>query len=290
MGSFPRHMPCFVQGHTWHTHTHIHINTHTHTHSPHYLSLPLSCVGEHNSTADSFVKRLCCLACMLLLFYIVHRSSFILHDVYISDHCSHHDNDWFSYVAIFCAPRQAVFSRRWGALFDCPQSCTLFSCVNLLKTCLYKKIEEQKKEKKSIEMEKRDCSYLVGDSFLFPGAHEGGGDEGGQIPVSWSCNTVSIFPPQVYICGCAWKILWMLLWKTALQTEALWHTVGHRNRPQSRERTHIITRNCFKTDPRSAWIPHKQTWDLHLLAGSVFGDASLWETHCFSDQCVFTVM
>lgn len=57
------------------TSTHKHTQ---HTRSPYglypSLSLSLSRVGEHKSPADSFVKRLYCLVCMLLQFYIVHRS------------------------------------------------------------------------------------------------------------------------------------------------------------------------------------------------------------------------
>lgn len=56
---------------TWHTQTHtVHIAT-------------LFLVGKHKTPADSFVKRLYCLACMLLLFYIVHTVDFNFFDMCI---------------------------------------------------------------------------------------------------------------------------------------------------------------------------------------------------------------
>lgn len=70
IGSFPIHLntldtcPRCIQAHNM-THRHIHT---------YIATLSLSYVGEHKPPADSFVKRLYCLACMLLLFYIVHRS------------------------------------------------------------------------------------------------------------------------------------------------------------------------------------------------------------------------
>lgn len=75
--------------------------------------------------------------------------------------------------------------------------------------------------------------------------------------------------------------------KTALLTEALWHTVGRRHRARSRGGAHhdTVLLNWTQICLSCSWM--SQTDPGSFLSSSIF-KMPLWEQTCFSDQCLFT--